>query len=152
MIKIRMRFSGVSNILKKVLPFGNPEEENENIGTEQLEGMKKRIEFAKGILSDPKKTHYNIVMIPEAMSIYESERSLETLAQYKIPVESVIVNQLIPENSKCGFCREKRKTQQERMSEIRKRFDRFRILELQLFKHEVKGLKSLEHVANELYH
>lgn len=152
MIKIRMRFSGVTNLVKKILPFGNPEEENENIGTEQLEGMKKRIEFAKGILSDPKKTHYNIVMIPEAMSIYESERSLETLAQYKIPVESVIVNQLIPENSKCGFCREKRKTQQERMSEIRKRFDRFRILELQLFKHEVKGLKSLEHVANELYH
>lgn len=151
MIKIRMRFAGVANLVKKVLPFGNPEEEGESLGTGQLEEMKKRIESAKKILSDPKKTHYNMVMIPEAMSIYESERSLEVLSQYNIPVERVIVNQLIPENSRCDFCREKRKMQQERLKDIRKRFKKFRILKLRMFREEIKGSKTLTRAGKELY-
>jgi len=151
MIKIRMKFAGVANLVKKVLPFGKPGEESESLGTEHLEAMKKRIESAKEILSDPKKTHYNMIMIPEAMSIYESERSLEILKDYRIPVETVIVNQLIPENSRCDFCREKRRMQQERLGDIKKRFNKFRILNLQMFRHEIKGFKSLEKTGKELY-
>ena len=151
-IKIRMKFSGVTNIMKKILPFGNPEEEqDEPLGEEQLEAMKKRIESAKIILSDPNKTQYNIVMIPEAMSIYESERSIKTLMEYGIPVKSVVVNQLIPENSRCDFCREKRKMQQERLIEIKEKFNKFKLYRLHMFKHEVKGFKSLEKVSKELY-
>lgn len=151
MIKIRMRFAGVANLVRRVLPFGNPEEDGGSLGTENLELMKKRIESAKQILSNPDKTHYNIVMIPEAMSIYESERSLEVLKQYKIPVNSVIVNQMIPENPKCDFCREKRRMQQERMREIGKRFAEFEIIKLRMFREEIKGLKPLEKAGKELY-
>lgn len=151
MIKIRMKFAGVANLVKKVLPFGKPEEQGESLGTEHLEEMKKRIESARAILSDPEKTHYNIVMIPEAMSIYESERSLETLNQYKIPVESVIVNQLIPENSRCEFCREKRRMQQDRLVEIKKKFKKFKLLKLPMFKEEIRGPRTLGKAGKELY-
>ena len=151
MIKIRMRFAGVANLVRRVLPFGNPEEDSGSLGTENLELIKKRIESAKQILSSPDKTHYNIVMIPEAMSIYESERSLEALKQYKIPVNSIVVNQLIPENSRCDFCREKRRMQQERMKEIGKRFSKFEIIKLKMFREEIKGFKTLEKAGRELY-
>jgi arsenite-transporting ATPase len=150
MIKIRMRFAGIANVVKKVLPFGKPEEE-EGMGTEQLEAMKKRIESAREILSDPGKTHYNMVMIPELMSIYESERSLGALRDYRIPVETIIVNQLIPENPECGFCSEKRKLQQERVREIKKRFSGLKILKLRMFRNEVKGLRTLAEAGRELY-
>jgi arsenite-transporting ATPase len=151
MIKIRMKFAGVANLVRKVLPFGDSQEEGESIGAGQLEAMKKRIEVARTILSDPAKTHYNLVMIPETMSIYESERSVKALEEYRIPVETVIVNQLIPENSGCDFCTERRKMQQERMKDIAKRFSRFSILRMRMFRDEVRGFRSLEKVGKELY-
>ena len=80
--------------------------------------------YAKKVLGDPKRTNYNIVIIPEEMAILESERSLEVLKQYKIPVKGVIVNKVIPDNMHCPFCREKRKQQLKRIGEIKKRFVR----------------------------
>lgn len=150
MIKIRMKFSGVINIFKKALPFGDDKDDG-NFGTAQLDAMKERIRIAKEILSNPEKTHYNIVTIPEQMSILESERSLEALKEYKIPVQTIIVNQLIPENPGCKFCTEKRKIQQERVKIIEKKFSSFKILKLNLFKEEINGIAMLERVGKELY-
>jgi arsenite-transporting ATPase len=148
-IKIRMRFAGIVNMLKKILPFGKPNEAS--FGTEELDAMKKRIEEAKKILSDPEKTCYSMVMIAEEMSIFESTRALKILEEYKIPVKTIIINQLIPSNPKCEFCTEKRKLQQERMITIQKKFKKFKILKLPMFKEEVKGFRMLEMVGKKLY-
>jgi arsenite-transporting ATPase len=151
MISIRMKFSGMINMFKKILPFGEPKEEDSKVGTEQLEAMKERIEKAREILSNREKTHFNLVLIPEAMSIYESERSLEILKEYNIPVKTVVVNQLIPENKKCPFCTEKRKLQKERLDEIKEKFKGYNIQEIPLHKEEVKGFGMLKKVGKELY-
>lgn len=149
MIMIRMRLGAMSNFLQKIMPFGNPEEGS--LGTEQMKAMKKRIEEAKKTLSDPKRTKYFLITIPETMSILESERSINVLKQYHIPVETIIVNQLIPENSHCVFCKERRSLQLKGLKEINKKFSRFKILRLPLFKEEVKGFKMLKKVGDELY-
>lgn len=151
MINLRMKFSGVINTFKKILPFGEPEKEGDKkLDTDQLEAMKLRIEQAKKTLSDKEKTHFNLVTIPEAMSIYESERSLGILKEFNIPVKTIIVNQLIPENKKCPFCTEKRKLQQERIKEIRTKFKGYNIQKIPLYKEEVEGFKMLEKVGKEL--
>ncbi len=150
MIMLRAKLSGVTNLVKKFLPFAN-EDETTDAGLEQMEAMKTRIENAKKTLSDPEKTHYNIVMIPEEMSILESERSLEALKQYGIEVEGIIVNQIIPENMHCPLCSEKRKQQLERLKDIRKKFKKFKIKVMPLYKNEVKGMKMLEKVGKDLF-
>lgn len=149
-IKIRIKFAGFANVMKKILPFGNTDDAP-SLGTEQLEAIKKRIEEAKAILSDPEKTSYNIVLIPEVMSILESERSLNILKQYNIPVKNIVINQLIPKNPNCKFCMEKRKIQQERVKTINQKFKKFNIMELPMFRTEVRGLDMLENVGKELY-
>ncbi len=149
-IKIRMKFAGLANLVKKILPFGKSDDEP-GLGTEQFEAMKKRIEKAREILSNPKKTHYNIVLIPEEMSILESERAIKTLGQYNIKIENIIVNQLVPKNPHCEFCKEKRKIQLERMKIISDKFKKYKTMKLQLFKEEVKGFEMLEKVGKELY-
>ncbi len=147
-IRIRMKFSGMIGTFKKLLPFG--EEDGQGMGTEVLDKMKERIVVAKQILSDPKRTSYNIVMIPEEMSILESERSLDVLKEYGIPVKNIIVNQLIPENPGCSFCTEKRKTQQKRLDSIRSRFSAFKIMEIPMFKEEVRGEAMLHKLGERL--
>ena len=147
-IKLRMRLSGLTGIVKR---FMGSDEDDKDHTLEKLEEMKKRIEEAKRLLSDPHRTSYNIVMIPEAMSIYESQRSVHFLKEVNIPVNKVIVNQLIPENPHCRFCMEKRRLQLSRLSEIESRFPSCRIYELRLFREEVRGKHMLEKVAKELY-
>lgn len=149
MISIRLKLSGMIGMFKKFMPFGD--DSDSNVGTEQLELMKKRIAEARKMLSDKKRTRFNIVMIPEAMSIYESERSAKTLAEYGISVNSVYVNQLIQENAKCTFCSERRRMQMERMKEIRSKFKGSDIREVPLYPKEVKGLAMLGMVGKELY-
>ncbi len=151
MISIRLKFSGFINTFKKFLPFGEPEKEEKKLGTEQLDEIKERIEKARKIMSNKEKTHFNLVMIPEAMSIYESERSISILNEYGIPIKTIVVNQLIPENRKCPFCTEKRKLQKERLEEIRKKFKGYKILRIPMHKEEVKGFDMLEKVGKELY-
>ncbi|MEE9323565.1 MAG: TRC40/GET3/ArsA family transport-energizing ATPase [Candidatus Aenigmarchaeota archaeon] len=152
MISIRLKFSGIINTFRKILPFGEAKEGDENkLGTEQLDEIKERIEKARNILSNKEKTHFNLILIPEAMSIYESGRSLEILKEYNIPVETIIVNQLIPENKKCPFCTEKRKLQQERAKEIRNKFKGYKLMQVSLHKEEVKGFGMLKKVGKELY-
>lgn len=150
LIKMRMRFAGLANLVKKVLPFGESEEKP-GTGTEQLDAMKKRIKEAKEILSNPEKTYYSMILIAEELAILESERSLKVLKEYGIPVKTIIVNELIPENPKCDFCTEKRKLQQERLKTIIKKFTRFKIMKLPLYKEEIKGFDMLDRVGKELY-
>ena len=149
LIKIRMRLSCITNIVKKLLPGGEGEERDTSL--ERLEEIKARIGRAKEILSDPARTSYNIVMIPEAMSIYESGRAAETLKEYGIPLDRIIVNQIIPENRECSFCEGKRRLQLERLVEIREMFPGKSVLELGLFREEVRGKPMLERVARELF-
>jgi arsenite-transporting ATPase len=150
LIKFRMRFAGIANMFKKILPFGQPEDAPQ-LGTDQLDGMKKSIEDAKEILTNPLKTHYNIVTIPEHMAVLESERCIGTLKEYQIPVKTVIVNQLVPENKGCRFCSEKRKMQQGRLKSIKDKFSKFDIKTMPMFEHEVRGFKALERVGDSLY-
>jgi arsenite/tail-anchored protein-transporting ATPase len=149
MIMIRMRFSGMIGAVKKLLPFTKDEPDGD-MGLKQLETMKARMEEARKTLSDPKRTSYNLVMIPEEMSILESERTLPVLKQYNIHVGSIIVNQIIPENSRCQFCAEKRKQQLGRLKTIEDKFGKFRIKQVLLTKEEVKGMKMLEKIGKEL--
>jgi arsenite-transporting ATPase len=150
MIKIRMKFSGMVNMFKKILPFGESDDKPQ-LGTDQMEAMKERIEQAKQILSDPAKTHYNIVTIPEQMAIVESERCVKALGEYSIPVETIIVNQLIPKNTGCAFCTEKRGNQQGRLKEIEQAFSSYKIRTMEMFKEEVRGKTMLERVSRGLY-
>lgn len=151
MIKIRMRFSGMLSIAKKILPFGGSDDDEKSFGMEEMEAMKERIAQAKRILSDPERTHYNIVMIPEAMSIYESERAIETLKSYNIPVRSIMVNQLVPRSDSCEFCMEKRRLQTERLNFIRQKFSGYGLKEVELLREELRGKKLLEETAKRLY-
>ena len=85
------------------------------------------------------------------MCIYESERSLSFLKECNIPIGKVIVNQIIPENTRCRFCSGKRRIQLERLGEIKSKFNSNKVMELKLFEEEVRGKESLERVARELY-
>ena len=111
--------------------------------SEDLKRTKEQIDKAKEVLSDPDRTTFKMVVIPEEMSIYESERALEALGKYDITVDSVIVNQVMPDICDCDFCHSRHKLQQKRLALIDQKFPDQHIAEVPLFKDEVKGQEKL---------
>ncbi|OGW12720.1 MAG: hypothetical protein A3G93_01080 [Nitrospinae bacterium RIFCSPLOWO2_12_FULL_45_22] len=72
---------------------------------EFIEMMTRDIGRVKNLLMDKKITEFVPVTIPEPMSIYETERLLAVLKDYKISVKSIIANRvIIDEGVDCPSC------------------------------------------------
>ncbi|MDI9614570.1 TRC40/GET3/ArsA family transport-energizing ATPase [Methanothermobacter sp.] len=150
MIKIRRQIGSMAKAFKNILPFMGDEEE-EDRALQDMEATKKQINAAREVMSDPERTSFKMVVIPEEMSIYESERAMKALEKYSIHADGVIVNQVLPEDSDCEFCNARRKLQQERLKQIREKFSDQVVAEVPLLKEEAKGMETLEKIARQLY-
>ncbi|EHP88568.1 TRC40/GET3/ArsA family transport-energizing ATPase [Methanotorris formicicus] len=152
MIKFKKQMSGLMKMMKKLMPFGSKGDDIDyDKALEELERMKKKIEKARRILSNPERTAFRLVVIPEEMSILESERAMKALEKYGIPIDAVIVNQLIPGDVECEFCRARRALQQKRLEMIKEKFGDKVIAHVPLLKTEAKGVETLREIAKILY-
>lgn len=149
MMLAKAKLGSATNALKKIMPFMEAVDDPQT--SEDLKRTKEQIDRAKEVLSDPDRTTFKMVVIPEEMSIYESERALEALNKYDITVDSVIVNQVMPDICDCDFCHSRHKLQQKRLALIDQKFPNQHIAEVPLFKDEVKGQEKLLNLAHILY-
>jgi arsenite-transporting ATPase len=64
-------------------------------GIDGLREFADRIEELRVLLRDPAKTDFRVVMVPEELSVRESERLLDRLAEFGVPVGTVVVNRVM---------------------------------------------------------
>lgn len=112
--------------------------------------MKKKIKDTQRTLTDPEKTEFVTVMIPEAMGIFETKRLLIELRSLRIPSEYIIINKVLPPSA-CSFCSSKRKEQERCIKEISGLFAGNAITEMPLLPREVRGLDVLSELAEIMY-
>ncbi|MFX0169074.1 MAG: ArsA family ATPase [Candidatus Hodarchaeota archaeon] len=143
-IKLRLRFSKIFGRLKSVFGRGDSEEDK---SLEQLEQLKKNISMSRTELSNPSRTSFVIVMIPEAMAVAETERLLQALYEFEIPSSHIIVNMLFPDIPDCSFCRARKTMQQQYLTQIHDTYDDFTITEVPLFPNEIRGISSLSQLS-----
>ena len=118
--------------------------EREDTSWEMLQNTKEKIRAARLQLSDAEKTQFVVVMIPEAMAVFETQRLLGSLNTWSIPAENIIVNQLVPGNPDCVFCSKRREMQQTNLVDIRELYSDLHLTEVPLFDSEIRGTKGLE--------
>jgi arsenite-transporting ATPase len=150
MIKVRRQIGSMAKAFKNIMPFMGDEDE-EDKALEDMEVTKKQIKAARGVLADPERTSFKMVVIPEEMSIYESERAMEALAKFNMTADGVIVNQIQPEEADCEFCAARRKIQEQRLKTIHEKFGNQLIAQIPLQAEEVKGMAKLAGIAEILY-
>ncbi len=102
------------------------------------------------ILSDPQKTGFVAVTIPEAMAFLETERLLAELKKLKIPCSHILSNMSIPITN-CRFCNSKRQEQRIFVQATQLKFEDYVVKEIPMFRHEIKGIKSLSLISETLY-
>jgi len=109
-----------------------------------LMDMKKTVKKIEGLLKAEDRCEFIVVTIPEDMAVKETERMVKSLNQYKMKVRQMIINNVIPEQSRCPFCQARREGQNKYLREIADRFSNLKITTVPLQPHEVRGLDALE--------
>jgi arsenite-transporting ATPase len=112
-----------------------------------LSGSIKRIQKT---LSDPQKSEFVAITIPEAMGIAETERLLSSLKRLEVPCQHVVLNMLIPP-TECEFCAPKMEQQRKYVKEAKRKFFDYLISEIPLFPHEIKGIDNLTELSGIMY-
>jgi arsenite-transporting ATPase len=157
MLQLRERFSGMMDGIKGLFGGGTGAE-----GAD-LDDLRDRIERLRRTLRDPGQTDFRVVMIPEEMSVVESERLIRRLDAFDIPVETVIVNKVMedladvadvdgdwvvsPDPEHCEFCARRWDVQQQALRRASDLFRRHTVRRVPLLAQEVRGEAALRIVA-----
>jgi arsenite-transporting ATPase len=113
--------------------------------------LKARMERARELLTDPERTEFRVVLLPETMAINETERLVERLGEAGLPVRTAVVNRVLEEiDEDCERCRTQKRRHGERLAEIEERFPDLEVQRLPERTGEVHGLEALEGIAERL--
>ncbi len=116
-----------------------------------LVSMKKAVKNIEGLLKDQDRCEFIVVTIAEDMAVRETERLIKSLTNYGMKVKQLIINNVIPLNSGCRFCQERRDAQDTYISEIRGKFSDQNITMIPLQSREVKGRDALRKMERILF-
>lgn len=162
MVKLRQQFSGMMDGLKGV--FGG--DDGEAGGSQDLDELKDRIERLRTLLRDPERTDFRVVMVPETMSVAESERLVSRLEEFEIPVGTLVVNRVMedpadvadlagiaddwvvtPNLEDCEFCQRRWSVQQDALSQATDLYRGREVKRVPLLADDVRGEAALRVVA-----
>jgi arsenite/tail-anchored protein-transporting ATPase len=116
--------------------------------------FRKRIEHARELLTDPEKTAFFFVTLPEALPIAVIRRFIDWFTDFGIPVGGVVVNMVIdPAEAAEGgdFVRNRVAMQEGYLREIGETFDGQVRAVLPLFDSDVRGVKMLDRAGERLF-
>ncbi len=148
----------MGGLMEGLLGGGEDEEE----GIDSLREFSDRIEQFRAILRDPAKTDFRVVLVPEELSVRESERLLDRLEQFGVPVGTVVVNRVMqdpgevadlgddivaPNHTDCEFCKRRWDVQRGALDRSQELFMNHDVRRVPLFAEEVQGEKLLRIVA-----
>jgi arsenite-transporting ATPase len=132
-------------------------------GMEDLRELSARVERLHDALRDPERTDFRVVMVPEGMSVVESERLVERLRGFGIPVGILVVNRVMqdlaevsgietdwfvaPDLESCAFCQRRWEVQRNALSRAQDLFREVEVKRVPLFAEDVRGEETLRVVA-----
>ena len=135
---------------------------DEEEGIDSLREFADRIEQFRAVLRDPAKTDFRVVLVPEELSVRESERLLDRLEQFGVPAGTVVVNRVMqdpgevadlgqdvvaPNHTDCEFCERRWQVQRTALDRSQELFMGHDVRRVPLFAEEVQGERLLRIVA-----
>jgi arsenite/tail-anchored protein-transporting ATPase len=142
--KLRWKYHAMINQLSR------GKEKRVEKADEFLLEMKRTVKKVQVLLRDSKKTTFVVVTIPEAMGVEETKDLIENLNQSKIPVQHIIINNIVPQDES-PFLRARRKAQDRYINKLKKSFPNFTMTEIELEADEIRGTKALTKLGEELF-
>jgi arsenite-transporting ATPase len=141
LLEMKARIAKIGRLLRRLFPGGaSPDEELLDKG---LTGGRQRIGGLRDVLTDPDRSQIVLVTIPEAMSVAETERTLQMLQGHGMPVATVVVNQMQPRSGSCIHCRRRREIHESELVRMRRIAGDVPVRVVDSLSWEVRGLQGL---------
>ncbi len=103
-------------------------------------------------LSDPEISSYRVVLQPEKMVIREAERAISYLGLFNYPVDSIVVNRVLPAAADYGeFYTKRRELQQGYLQQIEDNFRPLPLWYVPYYAEEIFGLEALSRLATDCF-
>jgi len=146
-IKMVAPLVNVAKVVEPIVGLPTPGKEVINQDIKLLEILRK----LKDIIVDRKVTSLRLIANPEAFSIQNLKRTYLLANLYDINVDLAIMNKVIPEGVRDAYFTEWKQAQERYLADAEAAFHPLPLKKLRLFQSEVKGLKLLAAVGNELF-
>jgi arsenite-transporting ATPase len=127
-------------------PLGTPRRE----GPDEFVELRDRMERVGAVLRDPDRTAFRVVTIPETMAVRETERLVDRLREFGVPVTTLVVNKVIDEPGDCERCRGKAAVAADAIADLRAALPDLELWTVPDEPGEVTGLDALGRVAEHL--
>ena len=138
--------------LREALSFTKKQEEDPLMN--YLVEFRGRIAHARELLTDPEKTAFFFVTLPEALPIAVIRRFINWFHDFGIPVGGVVVNMVIARDDAEGggeFVRNRVQMQEGYLGEIRQVFDGQVRAVIPLFDSDIRGVPMLQKASEKLF-
>jgi arsenite-transporting ATPase len=123
-------------------------------GDEYFQAIEDLFEKLRGVdqlLVDPEITTVRLVTNPEKVVLKETQRAFMYFCLYKMSIDAIIMNRLLPDNIKDDYFKDWIKGQQYRLEEAQDYFNPVPIFPVDLFAGEVIGYNDLKQLADQIY-
>jgi len=116
-----------------------------------IDSLFKRLRGVEQILVDPEITSVRLVTNPEKIVIKETQRAFMYFSLYKMNIDGIIMNRILPGDIKDSYFDDWRKSQERYLKKAEEYFSPIPIFPVNLFKGEVLGYESLKSLADQIY-
>ena len=147
LIKFVAPLVNITKVVEPVVGIPTPSKEviNEDIKLIEILGR------LKDIIIDREVTSLRLVANPDAFSIQNMRRTHLLANLYNVNVDLGIMNKVIPEKVSDSYFNDWKSAQERYLAEAESAFHPLPLKKLRLFPSEVKGLKLLSELGNELF-
>jgi arsenite-transporting ATPase len=111
---------------------------------ERLRGVDK-------ILTDPSTTTVRLITNPEKIVLKETQRAFMYFCLYKMNIDGIIMNRIIPDNVNDTYFKDRMKSQKQYIKKAEEYFSPIPLFPVNLFRDEVLGYESLKSLAGQIY-
>jgi len=116
-----------------------------------IEHLFQRLRGVDDILVNPQVTTVRLITNPEKIVLKETQRAFMYFCLYKMNIDGIIMNRILPEDVKDTYFRDWRKIQRLYIKKAEEYFSPVPIFPVRLFNREVLGYDSLKLLANQIY-
>jgi len=149
MIALRGFFSRFGRAVRRLIPRSQRKDMPDM--SENLKSARERMVEVRELIKDPGRTRFVLVTIPEAMSVFETQRTMEQLQNNNIPVGVVIANMIQPDSDTCDHCRLRHRIHRKELENLAELVGPIPLIRVASKSTVVRGAEALLALGNDLW-
>ncbi len=150
LIKRRRKVGAMARMWRNVAGSDREDRERDDPLLSALEHRRARFHRVRQVLTDPARTAFAFVVIPERLPIWETEKAVAALSKHGIPIGAVIVNQVLPptggDSDRESFLETRRRREAGYLARISEKLGDWPLLHVRLQDSDPVGVDALRRI------